>query len=573
MSVVKKYQTGSVFTPKKIKFNVNNRDIDIDEEEIDKIYGDAISALPEDQQETARSYVAQELKPSILIGQNKLDTMGSGMLNMNIEGSGRLAGSNRPYSQAELKKMFRTKEEREQFLNKQKTVSTFNKTFEGQLANYLGKKQLGEEQSTATKEKEQTNLRFGQLGESGDFFKASYGPKQVETQLGYDQARHNFARLSPEERQVKINTWTKSNAQNISQLDLTKTEDAEYAKKLFGANYQKTVGDIKTKLASKPELDINDYPALAELTQTNLQRDILLNPEMIEKWKQTSITGEPIQTVPEEPMKTDSQGVVYKGDKPFEGEYEGKIFKAGLPINETVNNILYQQGKPYTGYMAPKFNEESDIQNIVQIYNPKNYGGYIGGKRLPDNEFYQHVSRLPEEEREKQFPGYMSSLHNQYNTLPSEYIDLSKVTDTNKTFLESIKGLGTHAVDLSKYYNKSIEGGRLVQVVDTNKSKQSATPWSSAVKNYRVYQDENGKTQKEPFTIRVNPLTGEDQAIFIRNGKEHAFGLGKSDTAGSKYTQHDFSIPFAGKPILRKHGGELPKLQFGGSFMQSMSFG
>ena len=107
MSVVKKYQTGSVFTPKKIKFNVNDRDIDINEEDIDKIYGDVISTLPEDQQETARSYVAQELKPSILIGQNKLDTMGSGMLNMNIEGSGRLAGSNRPYSQAELKKMFK----------------------------------------------------------------------------------------------------------------------------------------------------------------------------------------------------------------------------------------------------------------------------------------------------------------------------------------------------------------------------------------------------------------------------------------------------------------------------------
>ena len=46
MSVVKKYEKGSQITQNKIKFNVNNKDIDIDEEEIDKIYGSVISSLP-----------------------------------------------------------------------------------------------------------------------------------------------------------------------------------------------------------------------------------------------------------------------------------------------------------------------------------------------------------------------------------------------------------------------------------------------------------------------------------------------------------------------------------------------
>lgn len=140
MSVVKKYKAGSVFTPKKIKFNVNNRDIDVDEEDIDKVYESAINALPTEQQEEARNYVAKELKPSILVGDNKLDTMGAGMLNMNIQGSGQLASSNRPYSQAELKNMFKSKDEREQFLNKQKMTSTFNKAFESNLANYFSQK-------------------------------------------------------------------------------------------------------------------------------------------------------------------------------------------------------------------------------------------------------------------------------------------------------------------------------------------------------------------------------------------------------------------------------------------------
>lgn len=408
---------------------------------------------------------------------------------------------------------------------------------------------------------------MAQLGSTEDFFKYSYGEKQVTNPLGHSQAQYNFSKLSPDEQKAKINAWTLARGKGLAGLNLENPEDIAYAQKTLGANYKPTITELKTKFVPGTEININDYPALAAMTQTNLQRDILFDPNVVNKWKDISVTGEPTTPIQEEPMQTDSQGILYKGEKPFEGEYEGTIFKAGLPINETVNNILYQQGKPYTGYMAPKFGEESETQNIVQIYNPKNYGGYIGGKRLSDTEFYQHVSKLPEEEREKQFPGYMSALHTQYNVLPKEYIDLSKITDTNKTFLGSIKGLGTHAVDLTKYYDKSVEGGRLIQVVDTNKSKQAATPWSSAIKNYRVYQDENGNIQKEPFTIRVNPLTGEDQAIFIRGGKEHAFGLGKSDTSGSKYTQHDFLIPFAGKPILRKHGGELPKLQLGGSFM------
>ena len=101
MSVVKKYEKGSQITQNKIKFNVNNKDIDIDEEEIDKIYGSVISPLPQEEQEYARQYVAQELKPSILLGKNKADTMGAGMLNFNIEGSGRLAESDKSYSNAE----------------------------------------------------------------------------------------------------------------------------------------------------------------------------------------------------------------------------------------------------------------------------------------------------------------------------------------------------------------------------------------------------------------------------------------------------------------------------------------
>ena len=144
MSVVRKYEKGSQITQNKIKFNINNKDIDFDEEDIDKIYGAAISSLPEDEQEYARQYVAQELKPSILIGKNKADTMGSGMLNFNIEGSGRLAESNRQYSNADLKKMFKTKEEREAFLKRNKSISSFNKNFESNLANYINQKDLSE---------------------------------------------------------------------------------------------------------------------------------------------------------------------------------------------------------------------------------------------------------------------------------------------------------------------------------------------------------------------------------------------------------------------------------------------
>jgi len=113
MSVVKKYQLGKTITANKLKFNVNNKDFDVDEEEIDRIYGSAISSLPEDQQEAARAYVAQELKPSIAIGENKLDTMGSGMLNFNIQGSNKLAQSNKVYSNADLKGMFKDKAQRE----------------------------------------------------------------------------------------------------------------------------------------------------------------------------------------------------------------------------------------------------------------------------------------------------------------------------------------------------------------------------------------------------------------------------------------------------------------------------
>jgi hypothetical protein len=61
-----------------------------------------------------------------LIGKNKADTMGAGMLNFNIEGSGRLAESNKQYSNADLKKMFKTKEERESFLKRNKSISMHN---------------------------------------------------------------------------------------------------------------------------------------------------------------------------------------------------------------------------------------------------------------------------------------------------------------------------------------------------------------------------------------------------------------------------------------------------------------
>ena len=49
MSVVRKYEKGSQITQNKIKFNVNNKDVDFNEKDIDKIYGAAISSLPEDE--------------------------------------------------------------------------------------------------------------------------------------------------------------------------------------------------------------------------------------------------------------------------------------------------------------------------------------------------------------------------------------------------------------------------------------------------------------------------------------------------------------------------------------------
>jgi hypothetical protein len=42
----------------------------------------------------------------------------------------------------------------------------------------------------------------------------------------------------------------------------------------------------------------------------------------------------------------------------------------GLPLTGYKNDLYYKEGKPYTGYMAPQFNEESKSQDIVKIFNP-----------------------------------------------------------------------------------------------------------------------------------------------------------------------------------------------------------
>ena len=220
MSVVKKYEKGSQITQNKIKFNVNNKDIDIDEEEIDKIYGSVISSLPSEEQEYARQYVAQELKPSILLGKNKADTMGAGMLNFNIEGSGRLAESNKSYSNAELKNMFKNKAEREAFLKKQNSISAFNKSFESNLSSYINQKDLSESQKLETQKQKDKGILKNKLSESGDFFKYNYGPNQISSDIGYSQAQYNFSKLSPEERSAKINNWLSGYASNISQLNI-----------------------------------------------------------------------------------------------------------------------------------------------------------------------------------------------------------------------------------------------------------------------------------------------------------------------------------------------------------------
>ena len=576
MSVVRKYEKGSQITQNKIKFNINNKDIDFDEEDIDKIYGAAISSLPEDEQEYARQYVAQELKPSILIGKNKADTMGSGMLNFNIEGSGRLAESNRQYSNADLKKMFKTKEEREAFLKRNKSISSFNKNFESNLANYINQRDLSESQKMEQDKLKEKNLLKNKLSESGDFFKYNYGPNQVSSDIGHSQAQYNFSKLSPEERQAKINNWLSGYASNISQLNLENENDVEYAQSIFGSKYNDVVSQVKGKFTDgKLNINPEDYPALANLLQVNLQTDILNNPDMIKKWSSMDFSGtKPTEgdgdTTPE--IIRDSQGAYYQGDKPYTGLYEDMEIENGLPLTGYKNDLYYKEGKPYTGYMAPQFNDESKSQDIVKIFNPQNYGGYVGGKRMGDKEFYDYVSKLPAAEKAK-YEDYYNNLQTRYNALPSQYVDLSKITDTNKTIVDYLRRnkLGNYALDITKYYDTT-PVGRMIQVVNTEESKKNAQPWTTTLKNYRVYSDQSGKLYHEPFTIETDPITREDIAVFIRNGKRYVTNLGKSGTPKENTTTHDFAIPFYGKPVLKKKGGLLPKLQLGGGFMKSMSY-
>ena len=576
MSVVRKYEKGSQITQNKIKFNINNKDIDFDEEDIDKIYGAAISSLPEDEQEYARQYVAQELKPSILIGKNKADTMGSGMLNFNIEGSGRLAESNRQYSNADLKKMFKTKEEREAFLKRNKSISSFNKNFESNLANYINQKDLSESQKMEQDRLKEKNLLKNRLSESSDFFKYNYGPNQVSSDIGHSQAQYNFSKLSPEERQAKINNWLSGYAGNISQLNLENENDIEYAQSIFGSKYNDVVSQVKGKFTDgKLNINPEDYPALANLLQVNLQMDILNNPDMINKWSSLDFSGtKPTEggdsTTPE--IIRDSQGAYYQGDKPYTGLYEDMEIENGLPLTGYKNDLYYKEGKPYTGYMAPQFNDESKSQDIVKIFNPQNYGGYVGGKRMGDKEFYDYVSRLPAAEKAK-YEDYYNNLQTRYNTLPSQYVDLSKITDSNKTIVDYLRRnkLGNYALDITKYYDIT-PGGRMIQVANTELSKNNAEPWTTTLKNYRVYSDQSGKLYHEPFTIETDPKTGDEIAVFIRNGKRYVSNLGKSGSPKETTTTHDFATPFYGKPVLKKKGGLLPKLQLGGGFMKSMSY-
>ena len=576
MSVVRKYEKGSQITQNKIKFNINNKDVDFNEEDIDKIYGAAISSLPEDEQEYARQYVAQELKPSILIGKNKADTMGSGMLNFNIEGSGRLAESNRQYSNADLKKMFKTKEEREAFLKRNKSISSFNKNFESNLANYINQKDLSESQKMEQDKLKEKNLLKNKLSESSDFFKYNYGPNQVSSDIGHSQAQYNFSKLSPEERQAKINNWLSGYAGNISQLNLENENDTEYAQSIFGSKYNDVVSQIKSKFTDgKLNINPEDYPALANLLQVNLQMDILNNPDMINKWSSIDFSGtQPTEggaaTTPE--IIRDSQGAYYQGDKPYTGLYENMEIENGMPLTGYKNDLYYKEGNPYTGYMAPQFNDESKSQDIVKIFNPQNYGGYVGGKRMGDKEFYDYVSKLPAAEKAK-YEDYYNNLQTRYNTLPSQYVDLSKITDSNKTIVDYLRRnkLGNYALDITKYYDKT-PGGRMIQIANTELSKNNAQPWTTTLKNYRVYSDQSGKLYHEPFTIETDPKTGDEIAVFIRNGKRYVSNLGKSGTLKENTTTHDFATPFYGKPVLKKKGGLLPKLQLGGGFMKSMSY-
>jgi hypothetical protein len=64
----------------------------------------------------------------------------------------------------------------------------------------------------------------------------------------------------------------------------------------------------------------------------------------------------------------------------------------------------------------------------------------------------------------------------------------------------------------------------------------------------------------EPFTIETDPKTGDEIAVFIRNGKRHVSNLGKSGAPKETTTTHDFATPFYRKPVLKKKGGLLPKL-------------
>ena len=499
--------------------------------------------------------------------------MGTGMLNFNIEGSGRLAESNKSYSNAELKNMFKNKAEREAFLKKQNSISAFNKSFESNLSSYINQKDLSESQKLETQKQNDKGILKNKLSESGDFFKYNYGPNQISSDIGYSQAQYNFSKLSPEERSTKINNWLSGYAGNISQLNIDDANDSEYAQKIFGSNYKDVVSQIKGKFTNGV-INTTDYPALANLLQVNLQTDILKNPDMINKWSSFNIVN-PSQTTPivaAEEFITDSSGTVLKDNKPYTGAYNDLEFQEGLPFSGEKNNLMYQQGKPYTGYVSPKFDESASAQNVVNIYNPKNYGGYVGGKRLADEEFYNYVDKLPAAEKAK-YEKYYDALHNNYNAIPSEYVDLSKITDTNKTIVDYLRRnkLGNYGLDITKYYNVS-PGGRMIQMVDTEKSKQSASPWTSTIKNYRVYTDQSGKIYHEPFSIETDPKTGEDIAVFNRDGKRFVTRLGKNSMPKEGYETKDFSIPMFGKTLYKKNGGMIPKLQLGGGFMSSMNY-
>jgi hypothetical protein len=69
---------------------------------------------------------------------------------------------------------------------------------------------------------------------------------------------------------------------------------------------------------------------------------------------------------------------------------------------------------------------------------------------MGDKEFYDYVSKLPAAEKAK-YEDYYNNLQTRYNTLPSQYIDLSKITDTNKTIVDYLKRSGASSRRLRRH--------------------------------------------------------------------------------------------------------------------------